>query len=106
MYLSQTELFEIELIICMKMDLALNNLRRLICHKTQISNQLTFTPGQIGPRGNENEVALHVYQISNTDVSPSDDLVSDSRHTIASKILIYIYIYIECEGCRSYGSQT
>ena len=28
-----------ELIICMKMDLALNNLQRLICHKTQITNQ-------------------------------------------------------------------
>ena len=24
-----------ELIICIKMDLALNNLQRLICHKTQ-----------------------------------------------------------------------
>ena len=28
------KLFEIELIICIKMDLALNNLQRLICHKT------------------------------------------------------------------------
>ncbi len=35
MYLCQTELFEIEPIICIKMDLALNNLQRLICHKTQ-----------------------------------------------------------------------
>ena len=31
---------EIELTICMKMDLALNNLQRLICHKTQ-TNQPT-----------------------------------------------------------------
>ena len=29
------ELFEIEQIIYIKMDLALNNLQRLICHKTQ-----------------------------------------------------------------------
>ena len=29
------ELFEIELIIHIKMDLALNNLQWLICHKTQ-----------------------------------------------------------------------
>ena len=29
------ELFEIELIICMKMDVGLNNLQRLICHKTE-----------------------------------------------------------------------
>ena len=28
-------MFEIELTICRKMDLALNNLHRLICHKTQ-----------------------------------------------------------------------
>ena len=28
-------MFEIELIICIKMDLALNNLQRLICHKIQ-----------------------------------------------------------------------
>ena len=28
------KLFEIELIICIKMNLALNNQQRLICHKT------------------------------------------------------------------------
>ena len=32
-------IYEIELIICIKMDLALNNLQRLICHKTQIPKQ-------------------------------------------------------------------
>ena len=31
-------LFELELFICLKMDLALNNLQRLICHKTQTNN--------------------------------------------------------------------
>ena len=31
----QTELFEIELFLCMKMDLALNNLQWLICQKIQ-----------------------------------------------------------------------
>ena len=31
-------MFEIELIICIKMDLALNNLQKLICHKTQLTN--------------------------------------------------------------------
>ena len=36
------DLFEIELIICIKMDLALNYWQMLICHKTQIKNkQLT-----------------------------------------------------------------
>ena len=34
MYLCETELFKIELFICIKMDLALNNLQRLVYHKT------------------------------------------------------------------------
>ena len=37
LYLHLSELFEIEL-IGIKMDLALNNLQRLICHKTQPTN--------------------------------------------------------------------
>ena len=36
---AKTELFEIELIICTKMDLAFDNLQRLICHKTQTNKQ-------------------------------------------------------------------
>ena len=41
LYLCLTELFEIELIICIKMNLALNNLQRLICHKPkQPTNQI------------------------------------------------------------------
>ena len=35
LYLYETELFEIELFICIKMDLALNNLQWLMCHKTK-----------------------------------------------------------------------
>ena len=35
LYLYLTELFEIELFIYIKMDLALNNLQRLICHEIQ-----------------------------------------------------------------------
>ena len=37
------ELFEIELTICIKMDLALNKLQRLICHKSQPTTQPPFT---------------------------------------------------------------
>ena len=33
--------FKIKLTICIKMDLALNNLQRLFCHKIQPTNQLT-----------------------------------------------------------------
>ena len=32
---------EIELFICIKMDLALDNLQRLICHTTQTKKHLT-----------------------------------------------------------------
>ena len=35
-------LFEIEQIFCIKIDLALNNLQRLICHKIQPTNQPTY----------------------------------------------------------------
>ena len=37
---AETELFKIELFICIKMDLALNSLQRLICHETQ-TNKLS-----------------------------------------------------------------
>ena len=40
---THAELFQIELIICLKMDLALNNLQRLICQKIQ-TNQPTNQP--------------------------------------------------------------
>ena len=39
LYLCKTDLFEIELVICIKMDLVLNNQQRLICHKTQTTNR-------------------------------------------------------------------
>ena len=35
MYLCEIEMLEIEWFICIKMDLALNNLQSLICHKTK-----------------------------------------------------------------------
>ena len=41
MYSCYTELIEIELTICIKMDLALNKQQRLMCHKTQPTNQPT-----------------------------------------------------------------
>ena len=37
-----TELFEIELTICIKMHLVLNNLQKLIRHKTQTTNYFLF----------------------------------------------------------------
>ena len=42
MYLCWAELFEIEVLICVKMDFALNNLQRLICHKTQTNKPNVF----------------------------------------------------------------
>ena len=52
-YLCKTEFFEIELF--MKMDLALNNLQRLICHKSQQTNQPTNQPN----KNNLQEKVLH-----------------------------------------------
>ena len=37
-----TELFEKELFICIKIDLALNNLQRLICQKSQTLKQTKY----------------------------------------------------------------
>ena len=52
------------------MDLALNNVQRLICHKTQTTKPTN--PGQSEPRSNDNEGVLHTLQISRTGASPSD----------------------------------
>ena len=43
LYSCSTELFEIELIFYIKMDLVLNNQQRLICDKTQpTKNEITY----------------------------------------------------------------
>ena len=44
---STTKLFEIELFICIKMDLVSNNLQRLICHETQQPTNQSDTEGHI-----------------------------------------------------------
>ena len=41
-YLYKTELFEIELFICIKKDLSLNNLQMFICHKIQINKNTKY----------------------------------------------------------------
>ena len=38
-YLRLTELFEMELFICTKINLVLNDLQRLICHKPKQTNK-------------------------------------------------------------------
>ena len=42
-YSCRTELFELEPFICIRMNLALNNLQGLICHKTKRNIQFTIT---------------------------------------------------------------
>ena len=56
-------MFEIELFICTKIDLLLNNLQMLICHKTQQTNK-QIIEGQTEPGNNCNDVILHSPQIS------------------------------------------
>ena len=43
MFLTIKLCIHVELIVCIKIDLTLNNLQRLICHKTQITNQRKYS---------------------------------------------------------------
>ena len=76
-----TELFEIEFIIYIKMDLALNNIQSLICHKTQQTNQPTTNPSRSGPGCNSNLGVLLISQTSKTRVSPSDTVLYHNQNT-------------------------
>ena len=49
------------------MDLALNNLQRLICHKTKPNLTGTTTSGQSRVRSNDSEKEHHTPQSSNTE---------------------------------------
>ena len=42
MYLCLTELFEMKLLICIKMNLALNDVQWLICHKIKLNHTLSY----------------------------------------------------------------
>ena len=59
------------------MDLALNNLQWLICHKTKL-NQTKLTDftssGSSEPESYANEEVLHISQSSRSGISPSDGL--------------------------------
>ena len=60
-------MFEIELIICIKMDLALNNQQSLIFHKTQTSKEIkkqrnkTRLGGKDDPQGIMQEIGIWPY---------------------------------------------
>ena len=62
MYSRLTELFEIELIIFIKMDLALNNLQRLICHKTHETFILIKDPSMFKQLFHHLHVRMKVYK--------------------------------------------
>ncbi len=51
-YLCWTELFEIELNICIKMDLALNNLQKLKCHETELTYRALWLDSPCGVMDN------------------------------------------------------
>ena len=73
--------FEIELIICIKMDLALNTQQRLICHKNQPTNQsITTTLGLSEPGCSDNQGVLQILQNSRTGASPWDCLILYPAH--------------------------
>ena len=67
------------------MNLALNNLQSLICHKTQTTPNLSGATilGQSGPGSDGNKEILRIPQSSSiTEASPSDSLVSYPRHSL------------------------
>ena len=87
-YLYKTEWFKIELIICIKMDLALNNRQRLICHKIQTNKhrgQLVF----------HTALRRSVPQWRSRFMGSREAERWQHTHTIY--IYIYIYIYSERE---------
>ena len=43
-------MFEIELFVCIKMDLALNNLQWLICHKAKLNQTITSNHNEYLPQ--------------------------------------------------------
>ena len=109
MYSSKTELFEVELINSIKMDLALNSLQRLICHKPkQPINQLIqiifleiifkyynltnwWAPKsynlQCGPESNENKVVPRYFP-------EIWDKCLDTESSLVMQLLFRV-----CRGC-------
>ena len=74
--------FEIELIYCIKMDLALNNLQRCICHKNQSTNlEGTTTPDQSEPGSNGIEGVLYISHISRVGTSQLDAIFCHIQDT-------------------------
>ena len=65
LYSCSTELFEIELIIFIKMDLVLNNIQRLICHKDPTNQQTNQNQIQeessTKKKGSQMSMHIHIY---------------------------------------------
>ena len=100
-YSCQTELFEIELIIFIKVYWALNNLQMLIYHKNQPTNQPThcweIAPGEIlgkpsipWPKGNQKAIW------TNLDQELSFILTTNLKGSIRQQIRFYKIIYGVC----------
>ena len=75
MYFCETELFWIEQIIYIKMDLALNNLQSLIYHKTQQTKP--NYPVKSGPGSNGNEEVIHIPKILELESSAYSTVSTD-----------------------------
>ena len=74
-------MFEIELFICMKMDLGLNYIQRLTCHKTQTNKTTHLGQGGLGSDGNKG--VFRIPQCPNiSEASPPDCLVSYLGHSL------------------------
>ena len=86
-------MFEIELIICLKMDLALNNLQWLIYHKTQTTKQpviVLYIHSYLWHFLFDTlSVSLIIYHAVHYSI-----IISFQIFTISVYTYIYIYIYV------------
>ena len=82
--LYEIELFEIELFICLKMDLVLNNLQWLICHKVK-SKVGDLNRGWL-------EFILEVMRYGNFSTGEGATLFPGSLHFIVDPYLIMLSV--------------
>ena len=77
-------MFEIELIICIKTDLALNNLQRLIYHETQPTKpvklrlEIDFVSHPAHPEG----LGKHIHTLESVHLSKLIDKTSDNKNDV------------------------
>ena len=86
-------MFEIELFICIKMDLALNNLQRLICHKTQTNKHVHYLLG-VGEKvweSSKKKPLILVKICGKQETSTSDVLSTDDQWVHSAVVIVLLH---------------